>query len=128
MIKLEKARSYIEALDLDYIVRAMCAESYALPRWTREDALTCCKLYKEFLILQKKHLPEQLVPTRQVDEFWHNHILHTQRYTRDCSAIFGHYLHHQPAEPGDNPDNLIDAYLKTKQYYQEEFNKPLEIV
>ena len=120
------ARAHIEALDLDYIVASMCAESYPLPRWTLPDATHCCRLYKNFLILIKKHHPEFLVPTREIDEFWHNHILYTKNYCRDSQAIFGHYLHHQPLSPDENPALLVNDYLKTKQYYLEAFREPLE--
>jgi len=128
MNDLEQARHYIAHLDLNYIVDAMCAESYALPRWTREEAQRCCQLYKNFLFLLKKHSPEALVPTRQIDEFWHNHILYTKNYINDCMQIFGRYQHHEPAAPGEDKGQLIQEYLKTKQYYLQEFNEPLVLI
>jgi hypothetical protein len=126
MPELEDARHYLQQLDLTYIVDAMCSESYPLPRWTRPDALHCCQLYKNFLLLFKKHLPEPLVPSRQIDEFWHNHILYTQNYINDCKHIFGHYLHHQPAAPNEDMTQMVSDYLKTKQYYLDEFKHSLE--
>lgn len=127
-VSLEDARLYIEQLDLKYIIDAMCSPSYALPQWTGTDAMHCAKLYKNFLFLQKKHFRAPLVPTREIDEFWHNHILYTQNYFRDCQHIFGHYLHHQPASPHENPKRLIDDYLKTKQLYFEAFREPLDLI
>jgi len=126
-ISFATARAYIEALDLEYIVQVMCAEHYSLPRWTLSDARRCCQLYKNFLILLKKHSPQMLVPTREIDEFWHNHILHTKKYFQDSRAIFGHYIHHDPASPNDSPDVLVQGFLKTKEYYLEEFKEPLEV-
>ena len=35
-----------------------------------------------------------------MDTVWHCHILQTQKYTQDCLAIFGHYLHHEAIAPG----------------------------
>lgn len=125
---LEEARAYLAKLDLDYIVKVMCATSYPLPRWTEDDAKRCAHLYKNFLFLHKKHAGTPLVPTHQIDEFWHNHILHTQQYSEDCHAIFGHYLHHVPASPDDNTDYLVSDYVKTKTYYLAEFNEPLELI
>jgi len=84
----------------------MCASNYPLPRWTLPDDERCLQLYKNFLLLLKQHLPEALVPTREIDEFWHNHILYTKNYHRDCLQIFGHYLHHEPASPKDNSEKL----------------------
>jgi hypothetical protein len=124
-ISQEQAREYLAQLDLSYIITAMCAEHYPLPRWTLADATLCCQLYKNFLFLQKKHRTIPLVPTREIDEFWHNHILYTKNYFRDCEQIFGHYMHHEPASPSDNPQQLVDDFLRTKQLYLEEFNVSL---
>jgi hypothetical protein len=125
VISLDAARHYIDQLDLTYIINAMCAPQYPLPRWTLADASHCCQLYKNFLYLTKKHLPVALVPTREIDEFWHNHILSTQHYFRDCANIFGHYLHHQPTTPDENPHKLVDDFQRTKQLYFAEFKQPL---
>lgn len=127
-ITLEQARQYIEKLDLHYIVDAMCAEGYPLPRWVQEEALQCMGLYKDFLLLKKKHISESLVPTREIDEFWHNHILYTQHYFYDCQQIFGHYLHHEPASQDGDKEMLVREYLKTKQFYLDEFKRPLTLV
>ncbi len=126
-LSLASARAYIDALDLEYIVEFMCADRYPLPRWCLSDARHCCQLYKNFLILLKKYHPEFLVPTREIDEFWHNHILYTKNYTHDSFAIFGYYLHHDPAMPGEDPQYLVDGYLKTKRFYLETFGQPLEV-
>ena len=126
-ISFEAAREYIAKLDLAYISESMCTESYSLPRWTKEDAGKCCQLYKNFLLLQKKHLPLPLVPTREIDEYWHNHILHTKNYVEDCEHIFGHYLHHQPKTPADASDTLIADFLQTKALYLAEFGVSLTL-
>ena len=76
---LDAARSYWQQLDLTYLADTMCADSYPLPRWTRQDALHCIRLYKNFLWLHKQHPAAVLVPTREIDECWHNHILHTRQ-------------------------------------------------
>lgn len=128
MTDLATARSYLESLDLTYIAEAMCAVTYPLPRWNMIDAKRCEALYKDFLLLQKKHLPTPLVPTREIDEFWHNHILYTKNYFHDCMNIFGHYLHHEPASPNEDQKQLIDNFLLTKQLYFEEFKRPLELL
>jgi len=127
LVTLEEARRYLEKLDLNYIVAAMCSETYSLPRWERQDALECSQRYKNFLFLQKKYLPFSLIPTRQIDEFWHNHILYTKQYFADCQHIFGHYLHHEPADPNES-NQLIDDYLRTKTLYLAEFGKPFDLI
>lgn len=127
-IDLPAAREYLRALDLSYLIDTMCASHYPLPRWTREDAEKCCQLYKNFLYLQKKHAGEVLVPTREIDEFWHNHILYTKKYFEDCQSIFGYYLHHMPASPKEEMVQLAEDFLRTKQYYLAEFGEPLTLI
>ena len=52
--------------------------------------------YRRFLKLCAKYPDAPIVPTEEVDEFWHLHILDTQRYGEDCEQIFGAMLHHDP--------------------------------
>lgn len=122
-ISLTAAKNYLEKLDLTYILDKMCAEDYFLPRWIRSEAEQCCTLYKNYLFLCKKYPDEKLVPTRHVDEFWHNHILFTKNYTHDCLNIFGHYLHHYPETKAETTSTLTCNYLKTKELYLKEFGR-----
>lgn len=127
-ISLEQAQHYLANLDLSYIVKAMCATTYALPRWCESDALECVKRYKNFLWLKKKYPQYKVVPTREIDEFWHNHILHTQQYFKDCLAIFGRYFHHRPAAEDENKEALAQAYLRTKALYLAEFGEAMDVI
>lgn len=52
--------------------------------------------YRQFLKLIAKYPAAPVVPSQAVDEFWHMHILDTQRYGTDCERIFGHMVHHDP--------------------------------
>lgn len=125
---IEDATFYLQQLDLSYIIDAMCAASYPLPRWTVADATHCATLYKNFLLLFKLCPNSKLVPTRYIDEFWHNHILYTKNYHHDCAHIFGHYLHHEPATPGEDAKRLIDDFLKTKQLYLDFFHHAMDVL
>lgn len=116
--------TYLAHLDLSYICKQMSSESYPLPRWSYNQAKQCEQLYKRFLTLLLRYPQHQLVPTRDIDEFWHNHILHTRQYFEDCKAIFGHYLHHQPSG-GDDLAALAQHFSLTKQLYFKEFNQEL---
>jgi hypothetical protein len=127
-VSLLDASAYINQLNLDYIVESMCDPAYPLPRWTKTDARLCCEIYKKFLMLQKIYRTENLVPTREIDEFWHNHILFTQEYMKDCINIYGCYLHHAPVSPNENLQNLVDNFRKTKDLYFNEFKVPLQLI
>ena len=76
------------------IAKAMSPESgYG---WTESEAVEISELYRAFLFLCKLYPQEVIVPPREVDEFWHLHILDTRNYALDCEAVFGSYLHHFP--------------------------------
>lgn len=127
---ITEAVDYINNLDLSYITKKMTANDYSLPRWLQEEADICCQHYKNFLILQVKYQTETIVPTREIDEFWHNHILYTKQYTEDCLRIFGHYLHHEPAD-STSVDELLalkNYFEITKKLYLQEFGEPLTIL
>src|SRR5437773_2173683 len=67
---------------------------------------------------------EDILLSKDVDEFWHTHILQTIKYTEDCEAVFGKYLHHAPhvgeVTPADKEKRIALAE-KTRQLYQREF-------
>lgn len=52
--------------------------------------------YREFLRHSKLNPLSKTSPNRLVDEFWHAHILHSEKYVSDCAEYFGYYLHHCP--------------------------------
>lgn len=121
---LHATRAQLDALDLTYLVDTVCSPLYPLPRWQREAAEHTLKRYKNFLCLQHRHRDTPLVPKKDIDEFWHNHILFTENYTRDCLTIFGYYLHHRPALPGDDLNELKAPFEHTKALYEASFQEP----
>jgi hypothetical protein len=87
----------IDGLDL----RALCHKAVQTEEeggygWSVQDALEISELYRAFLFLCLVYPSTQILPTREVDEFWHLHILDTRAYERDCQNIFGRILHHFP--------------------------------
>ena len=94
---VERAVAAVEALDLEPIrLRVMDAERGE--GWTSERAESVERAYRTYLAMLVKHpeAMESLVVSKDVDEFWHTHILHTMKYTADCQRVFGTYLHHNP--------------------------------
>ncbi|MGZ3252854.1 MAG: glycine-rich domain-containing protein [Burkholderiaceae bacterium] len=85
----------IAALDLDPIkVKLMHVESGE--GWSLEKANAVEHEYRRFLYLMKTFPTEQTAPLKDVDTFWHYHILDTQKYAVDCQSVFGFFLHHFP--------------------------------
>lgn len=79
-------------LDLEPVRRLLIQKE----KWTDAQARETEIAYRRFLTLMILNPTETLVPTDQIDAFWHMHVLDTQKYERDCKAVFGKYLHHNP--------------------------------
>ena len=109
----EAAKSYIDNLDFSMIIQTMVRDE----GWEYECALAVSKLYRNFLYLALKYHDQypELPPSLEIYEFWHNHILDTQQYTKDCHAIFGRYLHHYPYQVVDGKMSAADAHRAFEQ-------------
>jgi hypothetical protein len=68
------------------------------PALTREDTARVSRGLKQFFIT---HLMSGgyvvAMPSRIVDELWHEFILHTREYQHFCDKAFGRFMHHRPA-------------------------------
>ena len=115
----------IQALDLEPVKqRVMDAELGE--GWTREYADSIERAYRTYLTMLVKHSEkmEDIVVSKDVDEFWHAHILHTMKYTEDCERVFGKYLHHNPRVGERTPADIEKKTAlaqKTQRLYQREF-------
>lgn len=56
--------------------------------------------YLRFLMQCKAEPNVRHQPDKDVDLYWHAHILHTKQYIEDCQRYFGYFLHHEPNEQG----------------------------
>ena len=94
--------------------------------WTREYADSIGLAYKNYLTMLVKYQDhaEEILLSRDVDEFWHTHILQTIKYTEDCERVFGGFLHHSPhvgeRSPADMERRSVLAE-KTRRLYEVEF-------
>ena len=66
------------------------------PGWTVEKTKLIEMWYRRFLTLVKIYPNQTIVPTKDIDTFWHYHILDTRKYMDDCDKVFGSYFHHFP--------------------------------
>lgn len=82
--------------------------------------------YKRFLYISVKY-PQAIVPSKDVDAMWHQHILDTRKYAEDCETAFGFFLHHFPYFGMRGPDDATDlenAFEETCRLYEAEFREP----
>src|SRR2546427_762611 len=122
---VEQVIAAINALDLESVkVRAMDPELGE--GWTREYAEGIERGYRTYLTMLAKYPDhaEDILLSKDVDEFWHTHILQTIKYTEDCEAVFGKYLHHAPhvgEVTSADKEKRIAFAEKTRHLYQREF-------
>jgi hypothetical protein len=111
-----RALDKIERLDLKLIVDRT-AKEYG---WTEYQADEAEDWYKNFLKLCYLNRRKPVAALgRDADILWHQHILNTVRYQRDCKALFGHYLNHEPIEGRPSPAELRAIERSKKQYLKE---------
>lgn len=123
---LEDAKLYINSIDFSMIIKKMVKHQ----GWLRRDVEAVCGLYKNFLFLNKKygHIYSFIPPSEEVDEFWHNHILDTKNYRKDCEIIFGFYLDHYPyfgIDGRTNFSNLESTFALTQTLHLKEFGEQI---
>ncbi|MFT6632875.1 MAG: hypothetical protein ACJAS4_002843 [Bacteriovoracaceae bacterium] len=121
--KLKTDNKSINELDLEAIIVGLTLKDEG-PGWSIEKADRVAEKYKAYLYLVAKYPDKKIVPSKEVDEFWHAHILDTYKYMVDCDAIFGTYFHHYPyfgmQDEADKKD-LDNSFQSTYELYLKEF-------
>lgn len=121
----EKAQQLIALLDLDLVIKRLIE----VDGWKEQHVLAACQQYRRYLFLLYKYSPAYtLPPSRDIDEIWHAHILHTQAYTKFCEQLFGRFMHHHPhhGERGELSEDILQAlFINTKKFYSQEFGEEL---
>lgn len=64
-------------------------------KWSEKRADAAIGGYRQYLYLTQMY-GKPISPTGDIDEVWHEHILHTNKYSLDCNFLFGKFLHHFP--------------------------------
>ena len=108
----------ISELDLRYIIDHLCSEPDPFTNnygWPRDFVEILAEHYRIFLFLTLIYPDELIIPYRELDEFWHIHILYTKKYMKDCQMIFGEYLHHTPYKQSNGDISMLyeDLYCRT---------------
>jgi hypothetical protein len=124
---VEQVVAAIQVLDLDPIkLKLMDAEEGQ--GWSRGYVDRMELAYKRFLTLMVKFPDESIAPTKDVDKFWHGHILDTLKYGEDCQNVFGYFLHHFPyfgMRGEEDAANLRAASANMHAIYEREFGEAL---
>ncbi len=124
---MEQLVAAIQAIDLDPIkLKLMDPEEGQ--GWSREYVDQMEIAYKRFLILVVTHPDETIAPTKDIDKFWHGHILDTMKYAEDCQNVFGYFLHHFPylgMRGEEDAARHVQAGSAMYRLYQQEFGETI---
>lgn len=96
--------------------------------WSNKKVNLIEKKYKNFLYLNWKYNKNKIriVPTFEIDEFWHQHILDTKAYRKHSRYIFGKYLDHDPyfgLTDASEFELFTDAFEETQKLYYKNFRE-----
>jgi hypothetical protein len=122
---VEQVVAAIQMLDLDPI-KVKLMDSEEGQGWSRQYVDQMEIAYKRFLMLSVKYSEKAIAPSKEVDKFWHGHILDTMKYAEDCQNVFGYFLHHFPyfgMRGEEDAANLAEAGRMTQRLYEQEFGK-----
>jgi hypothetical protein len=119
-VSVEAAMASIGSLDLSAVKRKVVEEK----GWSDEIAAYAELRYRRFLCMRLLNTPLVLVPPPDIDAVWHQHILFTREYARDCEKLFGMFLDHTPAT-GDVrvAEAMQQGFVETAKFYVEIFGE-----
>jgi hypothetical protein len=89
--KVSKIHEKVLSLDLEPIIVKLMDSKEGLG-WSLEKCLEVQKIYQEFMTLNLVYTEHELVPIHNVDLFWHQHALDTEKYRSDCQIINSNVL------------------------------------
>lgn len=93
---LAEFQSKLDTIDFSLIRMKLCHSQHG-SGWTEDKVARAEQQYRQYLTLHQLFGgTTKLVPTELADQFWHQHILDTRQYAKDCDELFGHFLHHFP--------------------------------
>jgi hypothetical protein len=117
---MQQAMSLIDSVDLS-MVKLKIMDKEEGQGWDEEYADYVESRYRRYLcMILLSGGKGSVVPTKEIDLFWHQHILDTRAYAADCDRVFGEFLHHFPyfgMRGEDDARNLESAFEETKATY-----------
>jgi hypothetical protein len=91
--------------------------------WSHSKCEDIIAEYKKFMYLciTNTDKTKSLIPSKDVDEVWHAHILRTEKYVSDCHIAGKQYIHHSPTPSDAPPANPSEFENGTKYLYEKVF-------
>ena len=99
-----------KVVDLERVIKRVKKEH---TDWSGKRLACAVEQYKRFLALASGGGTGEFSPfSPDMDEIWHNHILHTKEYMKCCEQLFGHYLHHTPTYTDGDREQCNDIVFE----------------
>lgn len=110
-----KREEFIRSYVFPSSILAVLAKSH--PHIDENDQLRVAEALREFFLVRSR-VGDRLIgmPSRVVDDLWHEFILDTREYERFCKLAFGGFFHHVPAT-ANPPGKRMDAALRATWRY-----------
>ena len=124
-MKIASFNEFSRNLDLESIKFSLTQREDG-PNWSVSKAEMLEVWYRRFLYLSCIYNNKVIVPSKDIDTFWHTHILDTQKYMSDCEKLFGRYIHHFPyfgMRGEEDRTNLKKAFCETEELFLLHFNE-----
>ena len=119
-MSVETAMASVDSLDLSAVMRKVIEEK----NWNDEVAAYAELRYRRFLGMRLMNARLFVVPPPDIDAVWHQHILFTREYARDCEKLFGKFLHHEPATGNARDAEVMQqGFVETAKFYAEIFGE-----
>ncbi|MFB2938287.1 glycine-rich domain-containing protein-like [Aerosakkonemataceae cyanobacterium BLCC-F154] len=116
-------RQKLKQLDLGPIAYKLMHREKGLG-WTKARTKQAIARYLMFLSLIYLYPNQPIVPTAEIDQVWHHHILDTDKYAADCQMLFGEFIHHFPyygLRGICDRKNWQQAFAQTRLLFQKHF-------
>ncbi len=94
--------------------------------WSEEHRVRGAERYRKWLRLKQLHPEARLAPTRDIDLYWHLHMLAPVAYHRDCVRLFGRLLDHDGGFGKDAGELLVlrEVFARTATWWEQEYGEP----
>lgn len=84
------------------------------PHLTEKDYFLVARALREFFLIRLRAGNRFIgMPSRVVDDLWHEFILRTREYERFCQSAFGRFFHHFPATATPKGADMSEALRLT---------------
>jgi len=112
-------------ISVDLLAASYRSDSFPAD-WSKEQRVRSLQRYEQWLKLKQANPRARMAPTRDIDEFWHLHMLSPVAYHRDCMQLIGRLIDHDGGfgkGEGELPQ-LKAVFLDTARLWERAYGTP----